>query len=68
MRRTYLKVVWMMALLLLPASLLAQELAAIPPLRSPVVDVTGTLDAGRSSNSNNRRWPCNNARARSCRS
>lgn len=47
MRRTYLKVVWMMALLLLPASLLAQELAAIPPLRSPVVDVTGTLDAGQ---------------------
>ncbi|AVQ06017.1 TPM domain-containing protein [Xanthomonas vasicola] len=47
MWRTYLKVVWMMALLLLPASLLAQDLAAIPALRSPVVDVTGTLDAGQ---------------------
>ncbi|WP_042830653.1 TPM domain-containing protein, partial [Xanthomonas citri] len=47
MRRMVLRVVWMMALLLLPASLLAQELAAIPSLRSPVVDVTGTLDAGQ---------------------
>ncbi|MCP3039967.1 TPM domain-containing protein [Xanthomonas euvesicatoria pv. allii] len=46
MRRMCLRVVWMMALLL-PASLLAQELAAIPPLRSPVVDVTGTLDAAQ---------------------
>ncbi|WDM68390.1 TPM domain-containing protein [Xanthomonas cucurbitae] len=47
MRRTSSKVVWMMVLLLLPASLLAQELAAIPPLHSPVVDVTGTLDAAQ---------------------
>ncbi|MCC4618708.1 TPM domain-containing protein [Xanthomonas cassavae CFBP 4642] len=47
MRRTLLGMVWMVALLLLPASLLAQELAAIPPLRSPVVDVTGTLDAAQ---------------------
>ncbi|WP_033486244.1 TPM domain-containing protein, partial [Xanthomonas phaseoli] len=47
MRRLCVRVVWMMALLLLPASLLAQELAAIPPLRSPVVDVTGTLDAAQ---------------------
>ncbi|PPU77518.1 YgcG family protein [Xanthomonas sp. NCPPB 1638] len=46
MRRTSSKVVWMMVLLL-PASLLAQELAAIPPLHSPVVDVTGTLDAAQ---------------------
>ncbi|MBB3835477.1 uncharacterized protein FHR55_003726 [Xanthomonas arboricola] len=48
MRRTSLRAVWMMmVLLLLPASLLAQDLAAIPPLRSPVVDVTGTLDAAQ---------------------
>lgn len=46
MWRTYLKVVWMMALLLLPASLLAQDLAAIPSLHSPVVDVTGTRGCG----------------------
>ncbi|WP_146094529.1 TPM domain-containing protein, partial [Xanthomonas arboricola] len=45
MRKNYTWVFWMLALLLLPASLLAQDLAAIPPLRSPVVDVTGTLDA-----------------------
>ncbi|CAD0350064.1 hypothetical protein CFBP2533_35340 [Xanthomonas hortorum pv. pelargonii] len=45
MRQTHRWVLWMMALVLLPASLLAQDLAAIPPLRSPVVDVTGTLDA-----------------------
>ncbi|CAD0309458.1 TPM domain-containing protein [Xanthomonas hortorum] len=45
MRQTHRWVLWMMALLLLPTSLLAQDLAAIPPLRSPVVDVTGTLDA-----------------------
>jgi len=45
MRRTYWTVVWMTVLLLVPMSLLAQGLAAIPPLRSPVVDVTGTLDA-----------------------
>ncbi|MEA5122548.1 TPM domain-containing protein [Xanthomonas floridensis] len=47
MRQTSLNVVWMMVLLLLPVSLLAQQLAAIPPLRSPVVDVTGTLDAAQ---------------------
>lgn len=45
MRQTHSWVFWMLALLLLPASLLAQDLAAIPPLRSPVVDTTGTLDA-----------------------
>ncbi|MBB4130774.1 TPM domain-containing protein [Xanthomonas sp. 3075] len=45
MRQTHRWVVWIIALLLLPASLLAQDLAAIPPLRSPVVDLTGTLDA-----------------------
>ncbi|PPT55819.1 TPM domain-containing protein, partial [Xanthomonas arboricola] len=45
MRKNYMRVFWMLALLLLPASLLAQDLAAIPPLRSPVVDTTGTLDA-----------------------
>lgn len=45
MRKNYTRVFWMLALLLLPASLLAQDLAAIPPLRSPVVDTTGTLDA-----------------------
>ncbi|WP_115045578.1 TPM domain-containing protein [Xanthomonas arboricola] len=44
MRQTHSWVFWMLALLLLPASLLAQDLAAIPPLRSPVVDTTGTLD------------------------
>ncbi|PUE95508.1 TPM domain-containing protein, partial [Xanthomonas hortorum] len=47
MRQTHRWVLWMMALLLLPASLLAQDLATIPPLRSPVVDVTGTLDASQ---------------------
>ncbi|MBB4768441.1 TPM domain-containing protein [Xanthomonas arboricola] len=45
MRKNYMRVFWMLALLLLPASLLAQDLAAIPPLRSPLVDTTGTLDA-----------------------
>ncbi|MFA0922031.1 TPM domain-containing protein [Xanthomonas fragariae] len=47
MRQKHSWVLWMMLLLLLPASLLAQDLAAIPPLRSPVVDVTGTLDAAQ---------------------
>ncbi|MEA9579232.1 TPM domain-containing protein [Xanthomonas nasturtii] len=47
MRKTHMWVFWIMALLLLPASVLAQDLAAIPPLRSPVVDVTGTLDAAQ---------------------
>ncbi|WP_108809559.1 TPM domain-containing protein, partial [Xanthomonas fragariae] len=47
MRQKHSWVLWMMVLLLLPASLLAQDLAAIPPLRSPVVDVTGTLDAAQ---------------------
>ncbi|WP_259168263.1 TPM domain-containing protein [Xanthomonas sp. 4461] len=47
MRKMDRWVCWIMALLLLPASVLAQDLAAIPPLRSPVVDVTGTLDAAQ---------------------
>ncbi|WP_434989432.1 TPM domain-containing protein [Xanthomonas melonis] len=47
MRRTSSRMVWLMTLLLLPALLLAQEVAPIPPLRSPVVDVTGTLDAAQ---------------------
>ncbi|WP_115527139.1 MULTISPECIES: TPM domain-containing protein [Xanthomonas] len=47
MRKTHMWVFWIMALLLLPASVLAQDPAAIPPLRSPVVDVTGTLDAAQ---------------------
>ncbi|MEA9488281.1 TPM domain-containing protein [Xanthomonas campestris] len=40
---------WMLWLLcaLLPATVVAQDLAAIPPLRSPVVDTTGTLDAAQ---------------------
>ncbi|MCC8619631.1 TPM domain-containing protein [Xanthomonas vesicatoria] len=47
MRKTHMWVSWIMALLLLPTAVLAQDPAAIPPLRSPVVDVTGTLDAAQ---------------------
>lgn len=43
-RRYALWMLWLFCALL-PATVVAQDLAAIPPLRSPVVDTTGTLDA-----------------------
>lgn len=46
----------------------AQADAVIPPLSSPVVDTTGTLDAAQVQRCRHRPWPCSSARAASCRS
>ncbi|MFT3761843.1 MAG: TPM domain-containing protein [Pseudoxanthomonas sp.] len=45
--RCVLRRALLLAFLLLPAVAWAQQLAAIPPLTSPVVDTTGTLDTAQ---------------------